>query len=89
MIPIRDRNPTRGFPIITLALIAANVAVFVFWQPSFGAESGEQTLFSFCHAEIPYESLETAAKTRTRSRSRLWIAPGMRRGKGSSVLIVY
>ena len=29
MIPIRDRNPTDIFPAVTIALIAANVAVFL------------------------------------------------------------
>ena len=55
MIPIRDSNPTRRIPFVTLALIAANVAVFVFWQPTFGTQ-GEQQLFYFCHAEIPWET---------------------------------
>lgn len=36
MFPIRDINPTRIFPFMTLALIAANVAVFFFWQPHGG-----------------------------------------------------
>ncbi|MBN1193057.1 MAG: rhomboid family intramembrane serine protease [Coriobacteriia bacterium] len=30
MIPIRDENPTRRVPWVTLALIAANIAVFVY-----------------------------------------------------------
>jgi membrane associated rhomboid family serine protease len=55
VIPIRDANPTRRMPILTLALIAANVAVFVLWQPTFGSE-GEQQGFFFCHAEIPFET---------------------------------
>ena len=55
MIPIRDLNPTRRVPVITLALIAANVIVFLFWQPTFGTQ-GEQQLFYFCHAEIPWET---------------------------------
>ena len=54
MIPIRDANPTSRVPILTLALIAANVAVFLLWQPSFGTEE-EQQDFYFCHAEIPFE----------------------------------
>lgn len=33
MFPLRDLNPTRIFPIITLGLIVINVLVF-FWQPS-------------------------------------------------------
>jgi membrane associated rhomboid family serine protease len=30
MIPLRDENPTRRFPIVTIALIALNVAMFVY-----------------------------------------------------------
>jgi membrane associated rhomboid family serine protease len=54
VIPIRDANPTKRIPILTLGLIAANVAVFLLWQPSFGSQT-EQQAFYFCHAEIPFE----------------------------------
>ena len=54
MIPLRDANPTKRFPVVTLALIAANVAVFLLWQPSFGTQLEQQT-FYYCHAEIPWE----------------------------------
>ncbi len=54
MIPIRDANPTRRTPWITLAFIAANVLVFVLWQPTFGTQE-EQQAFFFCNAEIPWE----------------------------------
>lgn len=33
MFPIRDLNPTRVAPILTIGLIIANVAVFFLWQP--------------------------------------------------------
>jgi membrane associated rhomboid family serine protease len=55
VIPIRDANPTKRIPFITLALIVANVAVFLLWQPTFGSQ-GEQQLFYFCHAEISWET---------------------------------
>ena len=54
MIPIRDVNPTSRTAWLTLALIAANVAIFVLWEPTFGT-TGEQQEFLFCTAEIPYE----------------------------------
>jgi rhomboid family protein len=54
VIPIRDANPTSRFPVLTLGLIAANVAVFLLWQPSFGTDLEQQTFF-YCHAEIPFE----------------------------------
>jgi membrane associated rhomboid family serine protease len=55
VIPIRDANPTKRLPVITLALIAANVAAFVLWQPTLGGTDVEQQLFFYCQAEIPWE----------------------------------
>ena len=54
VIPLRDANPTKHVPVVTIALIAANVAVFLLWQPSFGTQLEQQT-FYYCHAEIPWE----------------------------------
>ena len=54
MIPIRDQNPTTRTAWLTLLLIAANVAIFVLWEPTFGTPA-EQQEFLFCEAEIPYE----------------------------------
>lgn len=36
MFPIRDLNPTRVLPYVTLLLIAANALVYFFWQPHGG-----------------------------------------------------
>ena len=58
MLPLRDANPTRRAPVVTLLIIAANVAAFLFWQPTFASgERGqlEQQTFFWCHAAIPYE----------------------------------
>jgi membrane associated rhomboid family serine protease len=55
LIPLRDANPTRRFAWVTLALIAANVAIFLLWQPTFGTQREQQTFF-FCQAEIPWET---------------------------------
>lgn len=54
MIPIRDANPTHRVPILTLGLIAANVAIFLLWRPTFGTQR-EQDVFNFCNAQIPFE----------------------------------
>src|SRR6266511_4230152 len=54
LIPIRDDNPTARRAWITLAIIAANVLVFVLWQQPWKPPL-EQELFAFCHAEIPWE----------------------------------
>jgi membrane associated rhomboid family serine protease len=58
LLPIRDNNPTRHFAFITLGLIAANVLVFVAWQPTFAGGRNQdlkQQTFYWCHALIPYE----------------------------------
>jgi membrane associated rhomboid family serine protease len=54
VIPIHDSNPTRRTAWITLVLIAANVLVFLLWQPTFGTQN-EQQAFYYCNAEIPWE----------------------------------
>ncbi len=53
MFPIRDLNPTRIRPIVTVALIAANIAVFFFWQPS--GTGREATEFAYENAAIACE----------------------------------
>jgi membrane associated rhomboid family serine protease len=56
VIPIRDVNPTTRTSWITLALIAANVVVFLLWQPTLGANSETRTFFFFyCNAVVPWE----------------------------------
>ncbi|MEP6668378.1 MAG: rhomboid family intramembrane serine protease [Chthoniobacter sp.] len=38
MIPLRDNQPTRTFPFVTLLIIAVNAFVFIGWQQSVGLE---------------------------------------------------
>jgi membrane associated rhomboid family serine protease len=57
LIPLRDANPTHRTPYVTLALIALNVAAFIFWEPITGSQR-EQTLFFFCHGAIPREVID-------------------------------
>jgi membrane associated rhomboid family serine protease len=54
VIPIRDINPTSRTAWLTIAIIAANVAVFVLWEPTFAGQTQQQEFF-FCNAQIPYE----------------------------------
>ena len=54
MIPLRDSNPTRRTPWVTLGLIAANVAAFFLWEPITGSPR-EQQLFFICEGAIPRE----------------------------------
>jgi membrane associated rhomboid family serine protease len=60
VIPIRDANPTRRFPFVTLSLIALNVAAFLLWEPIFGSPR-EQALFFYCHGAIPAEMTDLEA----------------------------
>jgi membrane associated rhomboid family serine protease len=50
VIPFRDENPTRTTPIITIGIIAANIAVFLYQKllPDF-----QQNIFVYTHAAIP------------------------------------
>ena len=63
MFPIRDHNPTSTRSVVVPALIALNVVVFLFVQPTVSALTArqneaaelEQTQFFACRAAIPYE----------------------------------
>jgi membrane associated rhomboid family serine protease len=54
VIPIRDINPTSRTAWLTLAIIAANVAIFVLWEPTFAGQAEQQEFF-FCNAQVPFE----------------------------------
>ena len=57
MIPLKDYNPTRRFPVVTVVLIAINVGVyFLVQQP--GESRDGQAQFTFSHAAIPCEVVE-------------------------------
>ncbi len=46
MIPLKDSNPTERFPLITVLLIAVNIAVFLF-ELSLGQARGESFVSAF------------------------------------------
>jgi len=50
MIPLRDDNPTSTRPVLTMALLAANVLVFLY-QISLGPKAGE--IFVYQYGAIP------------------------------------
>ena len=52
-LPLKDDNPTRSFPAATVALIAANIAVFLY-QISLGSPEAVQA-FIFRLGAVPYE----------------------------------
>ncbi len=57
MIPLKDYNPTRRFPVVTLILIAINVGVYFFVQRPYDKQSS-QAKFSYQVAAIPCEVVQ-------------------------------
>jgi membrane associated rhomboid family serine protease len=57
VIPLKDYNPTRRFPVITLLLIAINVGVYFFVQRPFD-DTASQARFSYEVAAIPCEVVQ-------------------------------
>jgi membrane associated rhomboid family serine protease len=62
MIPLRDHNPTSRPAIVVPSLVAINIGMFLFFQPTLrtaGTDALEreivQSNFTACHASIPYE----------------------------------
>jgi membrane associated rhomboid family serine protease len=51
LIPLKDNVPTRSFPLVTVALIAANVAVWVFYQLPDLQHSVNQLAFQPCEVD--------------------------------------
>ncbi len=63
MLPLRDENPTRRRPLVTIVLIAACIGVFFFVQPSgrtsvVGQQAESDTAFTVEHAAIPCEVVQ-------------------------------
>ena len=58
MIPLKDYNPTRRFPVITLLLIVINVGVYIFVQKPFDGNEVRQTLYPYEVAAIPCEVVQ-------------------------------
>lgn len=82
VIPIRDENPTRHTPVLTLAFLAVNVVVFLFIQPNSPFQTAtdrveaqrqaiEEQRFLYEHAAVPCEITRlrplTVAQLETRS----------------------
>jgi len=61
VIPLHDENPTTSRAWVTIALIVANIAVFVLIQPR--ASTSENIEFSYKYAAVPCEVVEGRALT--------------------------
>ena len=70
MFPLKDDNPTRRFPVVTVTLIAINVVAYFLWQRgglSLGAPGSEHFLCNLAdYAVFPYELTHWGDQVRTR-----------------------
>lgn len=57
MIPLKDDNPTRTFPFVTILIIVTNIAVYIY-QLTLGQKA--ETLFILRAGAIPYEIIRFA-----------------------------
>ncbi len=55
MLPLKDVNPTRRTPLVTLALIVACVVAWVFWQQEPARSAQDDLVFNLEYAAIPCE----------------------------------
>jgi len=58
VLPLKDVNPTRRTPVVTLLLIVACVAAWVWWQQEPQREPVEDLVFNVENAAIPCELTE-------------------------------
>jgi membrane associated rhomboid family serine protease len=63
VIPFKDENPTRRFPVVTVVLIAANIGIFLFVNRSLGDEISSRTAYRY--AAIPCELVTGRPLTNT------------------------
>jgi membrane associated rhomboid family serine protease len=83
VIPIRDINPTSRTAWLTLVLIAANVAVFLLWEPTFQGPA-EQEEFFFCNAQIAFETTNQTTLADGGAEARLAIAESFGAGESEA-----
>lgn len=57
MLPLKDYNPTRRFPVVTVLLIAVNVYVYFLVQRPYD-ERQSQLRFNYSYAAIPCEVVD-------------------------------
>jgi membrane associated rhomboid family serine protease len=59
VLPLRDENPVRTAPVLTWLIVGACLAVFLLWQPTPFADTGDDLEFNLRNAAIPCELTES------------------------------
>jgi membrane associated rhomboid family serine protease len=83
VIPIRDINPTSRTAWLTIAIIAANVAIFLLWEPTFAGQAAQQEFF-FCNAQVPFELTNQTTLADGGAEARQAIAESFGAGEGEA-----
>lgn len=55
MLPVRDHNPTRHRPVVTVLLMVVCAVAYLFWQPTPFSSTGDDVEFDLRHAAVPLE----------------------------------
>jgi membrane associated rhomboid family serine protease len=84
VIPLKDENPTRHRPVVTLLLILACAGVYLFWQPSPLGDTDADAVFNHEWAAIPCEVREGRPLTIDELRARSEVRGADTCGLGSS-----
>ena len=87
MFPIRDINPTRIFPIITIGLIVANIIVFFGWQNATSTSDEEIETFLYEQAAVACELRDLEPLTESEITSGECGAQGIERVPDKNVLL--
>jgi membrane associated rhomboid family serine protease len=69
VLPLYDDNPVSRRPVVTLAIIAACVVAYFFWQPTPFEETNDDVRFDVQYAAIPCEILENRPLTRAEAEA--------------------
>ncbi len=70
MIPLKDENPTRHRPVVTLLLLGACAVIYLLWQPTPFGDTAEDVVFNYERAAIPCEVREGRPLTQDELRAR-------------------
>lgn len=81
--PFHDENPTRHFPLVTIALIGANIFVF-FWEFSY---PGRIDSLFFNYGLVPYDLVQSPIETYPNIFSAMFLHAGLMHLAGNMLFL--